>query len=647
MAGDAGGRLTLISPSDGVLAEVLGPSDAAVTAIASFPGVKKGLVVLAGRGDGSLTWHRLTAPQGGGAPAVEAWGYIPTPATSAWAQLAATPWAGGKHGAANVGGVTAGGAVAWGRIKLEEAGAEIEPAGEEEEAAGAGEGLSITRKKPGKKKRQPRVAATLHWDADFGAGADVALAATLHRAAVQVITGGGEVAWGAVIAKPGYVLRPPFPCTGWARHGTAGLSAAALTASVADADAAAPRHFAAAWGGRLLALHTSATPGTQVCHVTGASVPLVGEATVRAGGGGVLTLAALPGYVLAVTAKGRLAVVNVTGPVLRPAMAAVLQVPLGALAAEVGGAAGAAASPSWWPWPRSAASSALRAVSRPLVAAAGSAAVAAAPSATGVVALQVGPAAVALYGTALPYRPLPRQRPSTRSNWMGALQPIIIAATVGTVLFKQRAQRRQKAAFFQMIQAQAGGGARGGSFLEPPRRGQREQRVARAARAPAPPATSAAAERGSSDDEEAEYQRWLGNSDAMLPDDDGEIGAEDPVLGGGGGGSGGSSAATQPFPWEQREAARRSRVAARFDAIEAEYTATPPPVKPSGGGGGAARREVSAGGLSQRASRAAAAARQVQASPPPLIDRAPPPDGRSPPAPGFPGTELPFSDDSL
>lgn len=644
VAGGASGRLTLLSPSDGVLAELSGPSGAAVTAIASFPGVKKGLVVVAGRGDGTLTWHRLAAPLGGAAPAVEAWGLIPTQTKSAWTQLTATPWTGGKHGGVNIGGVTASGAVAWGRVRLEEAGPDdVRPGEEEEEAdaeAAVGSVSISRRKKPLKKKKQTKKRGVeLHWDTTFSNGADVALTATPHKAAVQVVTAGGEVAWGAMIAKPGYTLRPPFPCTGWARHGTAELSAAALTASISDpASSVAPRHFAASWSGRLLALHTSATPGTQVCHVTGASAPLVAEAATAVAGGGVLSLTAMPGYVLAVTAEGQLTLVNVTGPFLRPSMAVVLQTPLEALASEVSAASGSGAS-IWWPWKSS---TALKSVERPLVAAAGSGDIPAAPGATGVAALQLGPSTVALYATALPYRPISIPKPSVRGSFLGSLQPFIIAIAVGTVLYKQRAQRRQKEAFFDMVRARAGEGSAGGSYLDRPHRGRyfaerehREQRrsnagVAQRRQQPLPAVSDSEEDTGagavSGGEGSGDYERWLHRMEKLEGDADGDSNGEiseafDPVLGMRGG-----SATTEPFPWEERDAARRAAVAARFDAIQAEHAGSG-----SGGHGnrGAARKEVSADGLSQRASRGAAAARQVPASPQPLIDRAPMPRGIS------------------
>lgn len=423
--GDAGGGVSVISPSDGIVAETLkseGATDA-VTALTSFIAQNKSVVILAGHSNGALRWHVLSSESSlGHVNKLEfsSFGTIPVNSSLPWRELHAYGWHKGKYGLANIAGITADGQVAVGRIQV-------------------GEGTK------GGKSSQPFDPLV-----DTSLAGDGARFIKMQLTAVDVLTTSAQVTWGPLgVAKHGkQPLRPTMPCEGWARH--QGIGVPHFLHAVSDVNAPAPRIFAASEGGRLVTLQMGAAPGRPVCRITGA-VTIDPTSEIDA-------MAAIPGYVVALTRSGQLHMVNISGSFLKPALRTFLQQPFEDLTASIPGLASRTA---WWTsskagiWRLVIKGVTDKPEQRPLMVGGMTRGFPAMPDATGLVLIQLSPQVAGLYATAFPYNPTPKPKPSLfRINWIAALQPLFIAGALGMALHKAKVGRRQPTAA-QIFRARA------------------------------------------------------------------------------------------------------------------------------------------------------------------------------------------------
>jgi hypothetical protein len=508
--GDASGRLTVISPSVGILLEIENSSDehsnsaAEVTALTSFASERGSIVIVAGYSDGTLLWHSLFEEKEQGkigenkenflsrsVTSISSFsGSIISETPSSWTVLDAFALHGGKHGVANIAGATADGFIAWGRIYV-----------------------------GSRKKLKNSDINELHWDSLLTASKmnsnsststtstvttapeDGIIATKAHLKAAEFINFRGEVIWSPFLIRKKnqqrHVLRPPRACDNWIKHrtiiGNRGehrnlsnindvgspenikFSAVAMEAVSLPTSRIFSEVVNANSGGdgsstttssELVSMRTGTASGRPSCHVI-ARVPLKYDNTKNVK---IEAMAVLPGYVVALSSAGELQIYNTSGAFHRPSFATVLKQPLQDLEAEINekiynsgskrSDSGGGASKFWQSWWKNNSkevfsSKQIKQYKYRIESGASTHFPTASPSptttpTTGLVAIQLSPTLVGLYATSLPYSP-PRGTPgnmgsTTRVNWLAALQPLVVAAVVGFAMHKARVGKRQAAA---------------------------------------------------------------------------------------------------------------------------------------------------------------------------------------------------------
>jgi hypothetical protein len=498
--GDAAGRVSIISPSTGVLLEIPSSTQREVTALTSFTSERHSIVVVAGYSDGSLQWHTLFDKEDQETTSPPLSGSILSESSSPWVVLDAFALHGGKHGISNIAGATLDGQIAWGRIYV-----------------------------GGKKKIKNRINEMneLTWDSLFTrfsnnrnitsdtntnnyttistSTTDGIIGVKAHLKAAEFITHRGELIWSPFAAtkrkqeKQAHVLKPPRPCTGWDKitpniqhQQESTIAENIIFSAVAIEAPSAPtsRIFSFINGGELASIRTGTASARPICHVI-ARVPLEKSKSSTESNTVINSMAALPGYVVAVTAAGELQIYNTSGAFHRPSFDTVVRQPLHELRAEIHDkinsnsnankklSSGGRGAGTLWRWHSmfGKATNEITQISSPnnnykeyyRIAAGFSTSF---PTTTpqtssGLVAIQFSPTLIGFYATSLPYTP-PRGTPgnpgsSTRVNWLAAVQPLLIAAVVGFSLHKARVGKRQAAAqqFFRARRMERSGGGGG------------------------------------------------------------------------------------------------------------------------------------------------------------------------------------------
>ena len=524
--GDAGGGITVMSPSNGIVGEATISDKAtttkAVTALASFISQHGSIGILVGYSEGSLGYHILSYTTDNGYD-ISKYVSIPNNATSgasSWKELHAFEWHGGKHGLANIAGITRDGQVALGRIQV---------------------GDQPKIKKQISQTFQPFIDKSLGLVNDSSAFSDgdtcpnnnnasikdAALFLKLQRTTVDVLTVGAQVTWGplAMASRGKHALRPLMPCEGWDKYG---LGIPHILHAVLDVDSPAPRVLIGLNGGRLGVVHLASTPGRPVCRIYGAS-------EITSDGRGlneIDAMASIPGYVVALSNTGNLHVVNISGTFLRPNLTSLLKQPFEDLSASLPPgqhtsrtawwAASSKQQAPWWSILKTASPTEEKIRQRPLIVGGATQGFPAVPAATGLVVIQLGPQVAGLYATYFPYNKAPKFKSSGfRMNWIAALQPLIIAGALGIAIHKAKMGRRQQAA------AQI--------FKQSRMQGMQSSGDGRAA---------------------------MGNAQSLPFSLRGDAVSLNNINNSEGGGAWDDEA----FPWEKREMAQKTRVAERFDA---------------------------------------------------------------------------------
>ena len=496
VVGDAGGGLTLLHPNQGILAE-LPPTNATqspITALASFAGAHRSIIILSGHRDGTLQWrallnsNALTSSGSGSVPHIQS-GVLHS-GGAGWVVLDVVGWRAGRaRTMVNIAGTTVDGAVFWARAKIH-----VESVGTDLMHA------SNKRKKPEAPPQygHPVAPFVSSWDRSYSSYSHVDKHAAVvagvfaQKSTIQVVTSHAEVTWGPLAGNTGNrsLRQPSVPCRYASAVRKSGGNGTLDDALVLEGGVggimdvgypSTPRMFVPGTTGRIVALHLGAAPGRPVCNVIGWSGKGGGvgvgwgkEGEEERPTATIESLASLPGYVVAVTSDHRLKIVNVSGHFLRPVMKTVVEVALSEMLSSVGSCDSSTMSvvmkrtldtivrrmkSSYYYFNND-----MRTENKGdtktnnnkvLLAAAPTRQPpsSAPPTATGLVLLTQSPNQVALFATSLPFNPssyADRTQPTFRVGLLTAVQPLLVAGTIGVALYKARSYRRRQAAMKTM-----------------------------------------------------------------------------------------------------------------------------------------------------------------------------------------------------